>query len=92
MELVGYFWERADADEVAAHLGGVVRRERFHGEDDDEDHPWTVVLPADVDRAAAEEVVTAHDGWLDEHAATAREEPTAAPLPEAPRRFKNPPA
>jgi hypothetical protein len=90
-ELVAYFWEREDADAVASALDGEVRRERFHGEDDDEDHPWVVVLPASTEAAALEQVVGAHDGWL---TAPEPDQPvTEAPsLPDAPRRFKNPPS
>jgi hypothetical protein len=81
-----YFWERDDAEAVAARLDGVVRRGRFHGEDDDEDHPWVVVLPPEVD--GLDEVLTEYDGWLE----TAADEPAAAPppLPSEPRRFKKP--
>jgi hypothetical protein len=85
MELIAYFWEQEDASTVAARLGGTVRRERFHGEDDDEDHPWVVVL-TDVDRAALDALVAEHDGWLE----TPTAEPVAAPppLPSGPKRFK----
>lgn len=92
-ELIAYFFEREDAEEVARRLPGdiAVRRERFHGEDDDEDHPWIVVPPADVDRALVEELVAQYDGWLAGHEpAQPRPEVQAAPLPDAPRRFKNP--
>jgi len=53
---VAYFFDdREDAEEVRRRLAsdGIdaeVRRERFHGEDDDEEHPWTVVT---TDPAAA---------------------------------------
>jgi hypothetical protein len=98
-ELVAYFFEREDAEEVARRLAAddlTVRREKFHGEDDDEDHPWTVVLPRDIDRALAEELVTRYDGWLAGHdfglaEADVAPLPNVAPLPDAPRRFKNPP-
>jgi hypothetical protein len=98
-ELVAYFFEREDAEEVARRLAAddlTVRQEKFHGEDDDEDHPWTVVLPPDVDRALAEDLVTQYDGWLAGHDFGSTEGeaaplPNVLPLPEAPRRFKNPP-
>ncbi|WP_433159916.1 hypothetical protein [Kribbella sp. CA-247076] len=86
MELIAYFWEQEDAEAVAARLGGTVRRGRFHGEDDDEDHPWIVVLDA-VDRAVVEEVLTEYDGWLESAAAQPPSAPP--PLPNGPRRFKN---
>jgi hypothetical protein len=81
MEFIAYFWEQEDAEAVADRLGGVIRRERFHGEDDDEDHPWVVVLP-EVD----EDVLDEYGGWLEPTA----EHPTMAPppLPSEPKRFK----
>ncbi|TDD47962.1 hypothetical protein E1263_33825 [Kribbella antibiotica] len=84
MELIAYFWEQEDADTVAARLEGTVRRERFHGEDDDEDHPWVVVL-RDVDRAALDALLAEYDGWLEV------DEPVVVappPLPSGPKRFK----
>lgn len=88
MELIAYFWEREDAAAVAERLGGVVRRGRFHGEDDDEDHPWIVVL-ADPDRPALDELLVEYDGWLedDEPGEQGGGVPTA-PLPTEPKRFK----
>ena len=85
MELIAYFWEQEDADAVAARLDGVARRGRFHGEDDDEDHPWVVVLGA-VDRDALDALLAEYDGWLE----TAEAEPVVAPppLPSGPKRFK----
>jgi hypothetical protein len=85
MEQIAYFWELDDAEAVAARLDGAVRRGRFHGEDDDEDHPWVVVLQ-DVDHAALDEVLSEYDGWLE----TSADEPPAKPpeLPTGPRRFK----
>ncbi len=87
MELIAYFWEQEDASSVAAQLDGVVRRGRFHGEDDDEDHPWVVVLGA-VDRAVLDALLAEYDGWLE----TAGAEPVVAvappPLPSGPKRFK----
>jgi len=85
VQLIAYFWERDDAVAVAEQLGGEVSRGRFHGEDDDEDHPWVVVLE-DVDRTALDALLAEHDGWLD----TETDEAPAAPppLPEGPKRFK----
>ncbi|MEV8378339.1 hypothetical protein AB0P21_36715 [Kribbella sp. NPDC056861] len=86
-QLVAYFWEREDADVVAGLLGAVARRDRFQGEDDDEDHPWVVLIPADADSAVVEPLVSDHDGWLDDGAAeTPPVEPP--PLPIAPKRLK----
>ncbi len=85
-EIVVCFWEQEDAEEVAARLHGEVRRGRFHGEDDDDDHPWVVVV-RDADHAVLDEVLTEYDGWLE----TGVDEPAAAappPLPSEPRRFK----
>ncbi|TCC61805.1 hypothetical protein E0H73_13745 [Kribbella pittospori] len=85
MELIAYFWEQEDAEAAAERLDGQVRRGRFHGEDDDEDHPWVVVL-RDVDKAEVDEIVAEYDGWLE---TTAEVEPAAhPPLPTAPKRFK----
>jgi len=88
MELVAYFFEREDASQVADALGGDLRRGRFQGEDDDEDHPWMVILPADTDPAAVEDLLTQYDGWLD--AAEVAPLVTPPPLPTAPKRLKNP--
>lgn len=88
------FHDRDTAEEVARLLdadgaGAAVERERFQGEDDDEDHAWAVV--AEVPRERLERLAEEYDGWVDEHA----EPPSApsassgrspAPLPDAPRR------
>jgi hypothetical protein len=86
MELIAYFWEQEDASSVAAQLDGTVRRGRFHGEDDDEDHPWVVVLPAGVSRPELDALLAEYDGWLE----AADDEPVVAPppLPSGPKRFK----
>jgi hypothetical protein len=84
-ELVAYFWEEDDAEAVAGLLHGEVRSGRFHGEDDDQDHPWVVVLPK-VNHAGLDELLTEYDGWLE----TTVDEPASAPplLPTGPKRFK----
>lgn len=81
-----FFWERDDAEAVADLLDGVVRRGRFHGEDDDEDHPWIVVLQ-DPDHAVLDELLTEYDGWLE---TTDEQSAAPTPLPTAPKRFKQP--
>jgi hypothetical protein len=88
-ELVAYFFEREDASRVADALGGDLRRGRFQGEDDDEDHPWMVILPAATDPAVLEDLLARYDGWLD---SPTDEQPTLAPppLPTAPKRLKKP--
>ena len=85
MELIAYFWEQEDAAVVADLLDGEVRRGRFHGEDDDEDHPWMVVL-RDVDQAVVDELLSEHDGWIE--TTTERSPSAPPPLPTAPKRFK----
>ena len=92
MTVRAVLYEEDDARAVAARLraGGFeasVARERFAGEDDDEDHPWTVLTDAPV--FMVEVVVEEHDGWVDDAPA----EPPAAPatpleLPDGPRRVK----
>ena len=85
------FWEDDAARAVADALedGGFdarVARERFAGEDDDEDHPWVVFT--DAPAALVETLLEEYDGWLD--AAPPADAPAATPLdlPEAPRRVK----
>jgi len=91
-EHVAYFWDREDADAVAealgAEVGAEVRRERFHGEDDDEDHPWVVLLPPATDPAVLETLLHNHDGWL-ESPADEPAPPAPPPLPNEPRRHKH---
>jgi hypothetical protein len=88
------FHEREVADRVAARLradgfGADLVRERFAGEDDDEDHPWSVVTdaPALVVEIVAEE----HDGWVDhDDVPTVQPAPRGLELPDGPRRVKRP--
>ncbi len=65
-------------------------RERFAGEDDDEDHPWAVVT--DAPRLFLDVMVDAYDGWLDEpEDHTENTGPAAVPpldLPAEPKRVK----
>lgn len=67
-----------------------VTRERFAGEDDDEDHPWAVIT--DAPQIVLELLVDHHDGWLDDEASESPAAPIAppAPLPVAPKRRHRP--
>ena len=90
--------EEADARTVAERLRAAgfdarVARDRFAGEDDDEDHPWAVL--SDAPAFMLEVLVDAHDGWLDEGGddGPAGEHGDPLPplhLPTAPRRVKRP--
>ena len=89
MSLRAVFFDEEAAQAVAARLvadgfEARVVRERLHGEDDEEDHPWAVltVAPAIVVEVLADR----HDGWLDE----GEPAPPSVPLelPDAPRRIK----
>jgi 8-oxo-dGTP diphosphatase len=90
-----------DEEEAAAVVGrlrdggfeATAGRERFAGEDDDEDHPWAVVTDAPV--FMVELLVEEYDGWLDlddpvAPPAVPPAAPPAAPLdlPTGPRRIK----
>jgi len=84
------FWEEAYAALVASRLrsdgfSAETGRERFAGEDDDEDHAWLVVTdaPAVMVELLAEE----YDGWLDESPATPPSQlPSPLELPDGPGR------
>jgi hypothetical protein len=86
------FHEQDDAEAVAARLradgfkAGLVR-ERFAGEDDDEDHAWVVLT--DAPPFLVEVVAEEYDGWVDV-TVDAPPDPPPAPLdlPDAPRRVK----
>ena len=74
---------RLEADGYASR----VERERLAGEDDDEDHPWSVLT--DAPRVRVELLVDEYDGWLDEEDALATPAPLPpVELPDAPRRIK----
>ncbi len=84
----GIFFDEQHARAAAARLradgfDATVSRERYSGEDDDEDHPWAVVT--DATEVALDLLVEAYDGWLD------ADEPGPTPepldLPSAPRRL-----
>ena len=88
----GIFFDEDDARAVAARLladgfTAEVERERLAGEDDDEDHQWSV--RTDAPEFALEMLVDAHEGWLDQEEPDA---PAAPPLvlPPSPIRVKRP--
>ena len=79
---------RAVADRLrAAGFAARVERDRFAGEDDDEDHAWVVLT--DAPPFLVEVVAEEYDGWVDD-ALDAPPDPPPAPLalPDAPRRVK----
>jgi MoxR-like ATPase len=79
---------RAVADRLrAAGFAARVERDRFAGEDDDEDHAWVVLT--DAPPFLVEVVAEEYDGWVDD-ALDAPADPPPAPLalPDAPRRVK----
>lgn len=89
MTLRAVLFDEESAAAVAARLAGDgfaadVVRERLHGEDDEEGHPWAVVT--DAPAFVVEVLVEQYDGWLDEGPA----DPPRAPLdlPDGPRRIK----
>lgn len=98
------FYTEDDARAVAERLVSEgftadVARERFAGEDDDEDHAWAVVTHAP--RLMLVNLLEEYDGWLDiEDPAEMRIDDTDTPpvvrrpqpldLPQSPTRIKNP--
>jgi len=79
---------RAVADRLrAAGFAARAERDRFAGEDDDEDHAWVVLT--DAPPFLVEVVAEEYDGWVDD-ALDAPPDPPPAPLalPDAPRRVK----
>ena len=69
MSLRGVFFDEDDARGVAARLvrdgfDARVVRERFAGEDDDEDQPWAVLT--DAPAVMLEILVEERDGWLED--------------------------
>ncbi|GAA1971589.1 hypothetical protein GCM10009798_35630 [Nocardioides panacihumi] len=92
----GIFFEEGDAVAVAGRLladgwDAEIVRERYQGEDDDEDHPWAVV--SDAPDLILEQLVDERDGWLDVVDTDPALGATYAPLdlPAAPKRIKRPP-
>jgi hypothetical protein len=82
------FWEETDASAVAGRLGSdgfavELGRERFAGEDDDEDVAW--VVATDAPPVMVELLLEAYDGWLEEAPVLP---PRPLDLPDGPRRVK----
>ena len=63
-------------------------RERFAGEDDDEDHPWAV--NTDAPAVMLELLVEEFDGWLEPDVPS--QPPAPLVLPTGPRRLKQEPS
>ncbi len=84
--------EEADARVVADRLRAAgfdarVERDRFAGEDDDEDHTWVVLT--DAPSFLVEVVAEEYDGWVEATPdAPAGPPPAPLDLPDAPRRVK----
>lgn len=83
------FFDEEHARAAAARLVGDgfdvrVERERFAGEDDDEDQPWVVV--GDAPPMMLELLVEQYDGWLEVPEPPKPAQPLV--LPDAPRRIK----
>jgi MoxR-like ATPase len=79
---------RAVADRLrAAGFAARVERDRFAGEDDDEDHAWVVLT--DAPPFLVEVVAEEYDGWVDDTVDAPPDSPPAPlDLPDAPRRVK----
>ncbi len=92
----GIFFDEESARAVVSRLrrdgyAAELVRERFAGEDDDEDHPWAVL--SDAPALVLELCVDEHDGWLDDEAdpqAGPGSPAAVLPLPTEPRRVKRP--
>jgi hypothetical protein len=86
------FHEEEDARAVVARLradgfDAEAARERFAGEDDDEDHPWAVVT--DAPEFALEILAEEYDGWVDhDDPVPPAASPVPLDLPSEPRRVK----
>lgn len=61
-----------------------VVREKYAGEDDDEDHPWAVVT--DAPAIALELLVDAYDGWFDDSDDEPATPTQPLDLPDRPKR------
>jgi mutator protein MutT len=87
------FFEEDDARTVVDTLladgwSALLVRERFHGEDDEEDQPWAV--ETDAPAVMLDLLLDEYDGWLDEGEAAPDGSRAPEPLPAAPRRIKRP--
>lgn len=87
----GIVFDEDAAREIERRLrtGGfeaTVTRERYAGEDDDEDHPWAI--ETDAPAFTLDLLLEAHDGWLDDVPPERGPAEPAQPqdLPDAPRR------
>jgi hypothetical protein len=86
------FFDEDHARAVSARLrrdgyDATLGRDRFAGEDDDEDHPW--VVTSDAPEWVLDVLVDQYDGWLD----VPESEPDPRPpleLPRQPKRVKRP--
>lgn len=97
LRLRAVFFEESDAQAAIDQLhrdgwDAELTRERYHGEDDDEDHPWAVVT--DAPGSLVEMLVDEYDGWLDVPPDEAEPDLSVAPepldLPTEPKRIKRP--
>ena len=83
----GVFFDEDDARAAVARLArdgfeAACERERFAGEDDDEDHPWVVTTDAPV--VMLELLVEEYDGWLEPPTPAATDAPrSCCPTPRA---------
>ena len=85
----GVFFDEEQAREAVSRLArdgftASCERERFAGEDDDEDHPW--VVSTDAPEIVLELLVEEYDGWLEPDTPPLASIPLE--LPDAPRRIK----
>ena len=87
------FHEQDDAEAVVVRLrregwDAMLVRDRFAGEDDDEDHAWAVLT--DAPETMLELLTEERDGWLDHDVPPATQPSSGSPLdlPDQPRRIK----
>ena len=90
----GIFFDEDDARAAVARLradgyDARAARERFAGEDDDEDHPWAVTT--DAPETALDLLVERYDGWLEVEPETTSLPRPVIDLPSGPRRHHRPP-
>lgn len=85
------FHEEDEAAAVLARLrtdgfDAELVRERFAGEDDDEDHAWAVLT--DAPELVVEVLAEEYDGWVDYDEPAPPPPPAPLDLPAAPKRIK----